>query len=223
MIQLSLIIIAGYVIGSIPTALLISRKFFGIDIREKGSGNSGSTNAFRVLGWKAGLAVQVIDILKGVVAVVVASLIYNGVLPFNNRTPFEDITLIRSIGGAAAVLGHIYSMFAGFRGGKGINAAFGVVISIAPVDTGVATVIFLLVVFTSGYISLGSITAAFALPTTMFVRYNVFHAYIEHYHTMVLVFTGLSLLLIFAHRSNIDRLLRGTERRFQTLRLFRRH
>ncbi len=220
--QLSLIVIAGYLIGSFPTAVIISRKFFGFDIREHGSGNSGSTNAFRVLGWKAGLAVQAIDILKGILAVVAASFIYNGVLPFNNRTPFEDITLIRSIGGAAAVIGHIFSVFVGFRGGKGINSALGVVVSIAPVDTAVALGIFLLVVLTSGYISLGSITAAFALPTTMVVRYNVFHAYIAHYHTLVIVFTGLSLLLIFAHRSNIDRLLRGTERRFSSLRVFRR-
>ena len=195
---------------------------FGVLYRNRGSGNSGSTNAFRVLGWKAGLSVQVIDILKGVLAVVLASVIYNGVLPFHNRTPFEDITIIRFIGGSAAVLGHIYSVFAGFKGGKGINAALGVVVSIAPVDTAVAMGIFLIVVLTSGYISLGSIIAACALPTTMFVRYNVFQAHIEHYNTLIIASTALATVLVYAHRANIGRLLRGTENRFSKLRIFRK-
>lgn len=222
MIQLSLIVLAGYLIGSVPTAVIISKRFFGFDVRKRGSGNSGSTNAFRVLGWKAGLSVQIIDILKGVLAVVAASWIYNGVLPFHNRTPFEDITIIRFIGGASAVIGHIYSVFAQFKGGKGINAAFGVVVSIAPVDTAVAVGIFLIVVLTSGYISLGSIVAACALPTTMFVRYNVFQAHIEHYNTLIVFSIVLATVLVYAHRANIGRLMRGTENRFSKLHMFRK-
>lgn len=222
MLQLALITIVCYLIGSIPTAILISKKFFGFDIRKKGSGNSGSTNAFRVLGWKAGVTVQVIDIAKGVLAVVAASYIYNGVLPFHNRTPFEDITLIRFIGAAAAIAGHMWTCFAGFRGGKGINAALGALVSIAPVDTGIAVGIFLLVVLLSGYISLGSIIAACAFPTTMIVRYNIFGVSIEHYHTLIICSIILSSLLIFAHRANISRLIAGKENRFASLRIFRR-
>ena len=221
MLQLLLILIAGYLIGSLPTAVIISKRFFGFDIRKHGSGNSGATNAFRVLGWKAGLAVQVIDVANGILAVVVVSWIYNGVLPFHNRTPFEDITIVRFIGGSAAVLGHIYSVFAQFKGGKGINAALGVVVSIAPVDAAVAVGIFLIVVLSSGYISLGAIVAACALPTTMFVRYNVFQVPIEHYNTLIIFSSLIATVLVYAHRSNIRRLWRGTESRFSNLRLFK--
>ena len=220
MVQLSLIVIVCYLIGAIPTALIVSKNFFGFDIRERGSGNSGSTNAFRTLGWKAGVVVQIVDIGKGVLAVVAASFIYNGVLPFNNQTPFQDITLIRFIGASSAIVGHIWSCFAGFRGGKGVNAALGAFMSIAPVDTAVAVGIFLVVVLLSGYISLGSIMAAFAFPTTMIVRYNILGVAIDHYHTLIICSIVLSALLIFAHRSNIVRLLRGTEHRFK---LFRAH
>jgi len=222
MLQLALIAVVCYLIGSIPTALIISKKFFGFDLRKKGSGNSGSTNAFRVLGWKAGVSVQIIDICKGILAVVAASYIYNGVLPFHNRTPFEDITLIRFIGASFAIVGHIWTCFAGFKGGKGVNAALGALVSIAPVDTAVAVGVFILVVLVSGYISLGSITAAFAFPATMIVRYNIFGAYIYNYHTLIICSIVLSSVLIFAHRANIGRLLRGTENRFASLRIFKK-
>jgi glycerol-3-phosphate acyltransferase PlsY len=219
--QIILIILVAYLIGSIPTAVIISKLFFGFDIRQKGSGNMGSTNAFRLLGWKAGVAVQLIDILKGFAAVAVAVALYNGPLPFPNATPFEDITVVKSIAGMAAVIGHIWTAFAGFKGGKGINTALGMLIGIAPVEVAVAAGIFLLVVIASGYISLGSIIAAVSLPTTMVVRYNIFHAEIEGYHTLIFFCIGLALLLIYAHRANIRRLAEGRENRFQKLRLIK--
>jgi len=220
--EILLIILIAYLLGSIPSAVIISKVFFGFDIRQKGSGNMGSTNTFRVLGWKAGLAVQVIDILKGVAAVLIAVTIFNGVLPFPNATGFEDITVVKTIAGVAAVMGHVWTAFAGFRGGKGINTALGILIGIAPVELAVAVGIFLLVVSASGYISLGSIIAAVALPTTMLVRYNIFHVDIEGYHTLIFFCIGLAVLIIYTHRSNIRRLAEGRENRFNKLRIFHR-
>ncbi|RMF34730.1 MAG: acyl-phosphate glycerol 3-phosphate acyltransferase, partial [Chlorobiota bacterium] len=123
-LRLIVVAVVSYLLGSFPTAVVVSRLFFGFDIRTRGSGNMGSTNAFRVLGWKWGLVVQVVDVLKGLLAVtVVAHLMVGQALPFTNRTPFEDITVVRLLAGTSAVIGHIFSIFVGFRGGKGVNTA----------------------------------------------------------------------------------------------------
>ncbi|MDB5033751.1 MAG: plsY [Chlorobi bacterium] len=220
--EILLIVLIGYLLGSIPSAVIVSQVFFGFDIRKKGSGNMGSTNTFRVLGWKAGVAVQLLDILKGVAAVAVAVKVFHGVLPFPNATGFEDITVVKTIAGVAAVIGHIWTAFAGFKGGKGINTALGMLIGIAPVELAVAVGIFLLVVSASGYVSLASMIAAVALPTTMVVRYNIFHVDIEGYHTLILFCIGLAALIIFSHRANIRRLAEGRENRFNKLRIFHR-
>jgi len=220
--EILLIILVAYLLGSIPSAVIISKLFYGFDIRHKGSGNMGSTNTFRVLGWKAGVVVQVLDILKGVAAVVIAVKIFNGVLPFPNSTGFEDITVVKTIAGVAAVIGHVWTAFAGFKGGKGINTALGMLIGIAPIELAVAVGIFLLVVFASGYVSLASIIAALALPTTMVVRYNIFHVEIEGYHTLIPFCIALAALIIYTHRSNIRRLAEGRENRFNKLRIFHR-
>lgn len=220
--EILLIILVSYLLGSIPSAVIISKVFFGFDIRQKGSGNMGSTNTFRVLGWKAGVIVQLLDILKGVAAVIVAVKIFNGVLPFPNATGFEDITVVKTIAGVAAVTGHVWTAFAGFRGGKGINTALGMLIGIAPVELAVAVGIFLLVVFASGYVSLASILAAVSLPTTMVVRYNILHVDIEGYHTLIFFCIGLAVLIIYTHRANIRRLAEGRENRFNRLRIFHR-
>src|SRR5581483_3149647 len=158
MLSLAFVILGSYLIGSIPFGVILSKKFAGFDIRTKGSGNIGSTNAFRVLGWKLGLAVQILDLAKGLGAIFLATYLFNG-LPFHNATPFQDITVFRLIAGCSAVLGHVFTIFAGFRGGKGISTAAGMLIGVAPVEVAVAAGIFLLVVFLSGYVSLGSIIA----------------------------------------------------------------
>jgi acyl phosphate:glycerol-3-phosphate acyltransferase len=217
-IRLVIVTVLSFFLGSIPTAVIISRQFFGFDIRERGSGNMGSTNAFRVLGKKWGLAVQVLDTLKGVLAVTVIAYFFHGEqIPFPNATPFDDMTLVRVICGIAAVMGHIWSPFVGFKGGKGINTAAGMLIGVAPVEVAVIAGVFLLTVLFSGYISLGSLLAAVALPTTMALRYNVFHVQIEGYHTIIFMLIGLSLMVIFAHRQNIKRLADGNESRFDNL------
>ncbi len=221
-LRLIIIIVQSYLIGSIPTALIISKTFFGFDIRTKGSGNMGSTNVFRVMGWKWGLTVQILDILKGFVAVGLVAYFFDTQMPFENRTPFEDATVVKFIAGLCAVVGHIWSVFANFKGGKGINTSVGLLIAMAPVEVAVAAGIFLLLLFASGYVSLGSIVAAMAVPSTMAFRYNILGVEIEGYHFMVHAFIILALLVIFAHRGNIKRLLAGTENRFSKLQIFKR-
>ncbi len=221
--RLILIGVFSYLVGSIPTAVLVSKQFFGFDIRTKGSGNMGSTNAFRLLGTRWGIFVQVVDIIKGLVAVVfVAHLMEGHHLPFTNRTPFEDITVVKIIAGASAVLGHIFSVFVGFKGGKGVNTATGMLIGIAPIEVSVAIVVFALAVMLSGYISLGSILAAIVLPSTMAFRYNVFGANIDGYHTLIWFSICVSSLVIYMHKANIKRLLSGTESKMTNWQVLRR-
>ncbi len=223
MYLLSFIIILSYLVGSIPSALIISRLVKGQDIRTFGSGNIGSTNAMRMLGWKWGLVVQVMDVLKGIVAVMVIAHLHYGDFPFNNRTPFEDFTVVQIIAGVAAVLGHIFSVFVNFKGGKGINTALGMLVGIAPIEISIAVGVFVIVLVVTGYVSLGSISAATAFPTTMFLRFNVFGVDIPSYHTLIAFSVGIAALLIFAHRSNIKRLLAGQEHRFEKVRILSRH
>lgn len=215
------IIVTSYLIGSIPSALIVGKLFKKIDIRNYGSGNLGSTNAFRVLGVPLGILVQAMDISKGLIAVLFVSTFFYDNLPFTNYTPFEDITVLKIIAGISAVLGHTFSVFVNFKGGKGINTALGMLISLAPVDVGISVGFFIVIVLSSGYVSLGSIVASFVFPVTMFVRENVFKVEIYGYNTLIFFSIGVSLLLIYNHRENIKRLLYGNENRFDKLWLIR--
>ncbi|MDT8325661.1 MAG: glycerol-3-phosphate 1-O-acyltransferase PlsY [Bacteroidota bacterium] len=222
MYLLSLIIILSYIVGSIPTGLLVGRWLKGVDIRTQGSGNIGSTNVMRTLGWKLGLLVQVGDITKGLIAVLLIARLHYGDFPFNNRTPFDDITVVQIIAGIAAVLGHIFSVFLNFRGGKGINTAAGMLVGIAPIDISIALIVFVLVLLSTGYVSLGSLSAATAFPTTLFIRFNVFNVDIPSYHTLIFFSIATTLLLFYAHRANIRRLLAGQENQFSKLKVLGR-
>lgn len=214
MINLGIVVVLSYIVGSIPTSVIISKLFHGFDIRTKGSGNAGGTNVFRVLGWKAGLFVTLFDIGKGVLAtVVIARLFWDPSLPFNNRTPFEDFTVVQMICGSAAIVGHIWTLFAGFKGGKGIATGAGLLIGIAPLEFGVSVSVFFIVFFAWKYVSLGSISAAVAFPATLFVRYNIFGDNIHSYKTLIIFSLAVAVLLIYSHRSNIKRLIEGTENR----------
>lgn len=215
MLSLLVVIIFSYLVGSFPTALIIGRKLKGIDPRKHGSGNIGSTNAFRVLGWKLGLLVQFIDFNKGVIATLLISKFFYGALPFENHTPFQDITLVQIIAGLSSVIGHVFSVFTNFRGGKGINTAGGMLVSLAPIDAGLSIGVFILVLISSGYVSLGSITAAFAFPTIMFIRENIFKVDIDSYNTLIYFSIAVALFLFYNHRANIKRLLHGEENRFE--------
>jgi glycerol-3-phosphate acyltransferase PlsY len=184
-----------------------------IDIRHHGSGNAGGTNVMRVVGWEAGAVVIIIDILKGYAATMLVTQLMVGALPFTNATPFEDITVVRIIAGCAAILGHVWTLFGGFRGGKGIATAGGVLLGLATIELLVAFGVFAIVFAISRYVSLGSISAAVSFPLTMLARHNIFHAQLEGYHTLIFFSIGIALLLVFTHRANIRRLIEGTEHR----------
>ncbi len=211
MLNLFFIVTLSYLVGSIPTSIIVSKAVKGIDIRDYGSGNAGGTNVMRVLGWKHGLFVMILDSLKGVLAVVVVARIFQGNIPFNNATPFDDFTLVQIFAGIAAVIGHIWTVFAGFKGGKGIATALGMLLMIATVDMLIAVGAFIIVVSISKYVSLGSIVAAVVVPLALVVRENVFNVNIQGYHTLLPFIIATSLLVIFTHRRNVVRLIKGNE------------
>ncbi len=215
MLSLLLVIVFSYLVGAFPTAMLVGKHFKGVDPRNHGSKNMGSTNAFRVLGWKVGMLVQAIDVGKGLVATLLISRLFYAKLPFENITPFTDFTVVQIIAGIAAISGHVWTIFAGFKGGKGINTAAGMLVSLAPVDATIAIGVFVLVLFSSGYVSLGSISAAFAVPTVMFLRENYFNVDITGYNTLVYFTLIVAVFLTYNHRTNIKRLLYGEESRFE--------
>jgi glycerol-3-phosphate acyltransferase PlsY len=218
MIPIAIIAVLSYLVGSVPTSIIVGRWYRGIDIRQFGSGNAGGTNVIRVLGWKAGVFVILMDMAKGLLATVVISRLMFGSLPFQNATPFDDATVVRIIAGSAAILGHVWTLFAGFKGGKGIATAGGMLIGVAPVEVAVSAAVFALVFLITHYVSLGSVSAALAFPLTMFFRENVFMVDVEGYNTLIFFSIGISLLIIFTHRSNIGRLLKGTENRLTSFR-----
>ena len=211
MFLLATIIVLSYLVGSIPTSIIVSKLAKGIDIREHGSGNAGGTNVMRVLGWKHGIAVILLDALKGVLAVVVIARLHYGSIPFQNATPFDDFTLVQIIAGISAVIGHIWTVFAGFKGGKGIATALGMLLMIATVDMLVAIGVFIIVVSISKYVSLGSILGAIAVPVTLVVRENIFNVNIPSYNTILPFVIALVMLVIFTHRKNVIRLINGNE------------
>lgn len=201
--QYVLLILGAYLLGSIPTAVWVGKLFFNIDIRDYGSKNAGATNAIRVLGYKAGLPVFAIDVLKGFFAVKLISL----------STLFvadtEKFILFQLLLGFSAVIGHIFPVFAGFKGGKGVATIAGTVLSIHPLATATAFGIFLVVVFISRYISLGSITAGISFPL-------IVHFLFGNSSSTLLIFSVVvSLLLIVTHTKNIKRLIKGEESKFR--------
>ncbi len=213
MLNLVIIVILSYLIGSIPSGILIARSVRGIDIRQHGSGNAGGTNVFRVLGWKYGVLTIILDALKGAVAVILISRLYLGDFPFPNATPFDDFTLVQIIAGLTAVIGHIWTIFADFKGGKGIATSLGFLIAIITVDMLLAFGVFLIVVTISRYVSLGSILAAISVPLILIVRENIFHVGIPGYHTILPFAIFIAFLVMYTHRSNVGRLLNGNESR----------
>ncbi len=222
MLPIAIIAILSYLIGSIPTSIIVARQVRGIDIRQYGSGNAGGTNVLRVLGWKAGVFVILMDMAKGLVATLVVARLMFGQIPFENATPFDDFTVVQIIAGCAAILGHIWTLFAGFKGGKGIATAGGMLIGVAPVEVAVAFGVFALVFLVTHYVSLGSLSAAVAFPLTMFFRENIFMVNVPGYKTLIFFSLGISLLIVYTHRTNIARLIKGTENKISTSRLFKK-
>ena len=196
--MVALFILIAYLLGSIPTSVWIGKRFYNIDVREFGSGNAGATNTFRVLGKKAGIPVLIIDILKGTLAV---SLSYLSSYEQSNES-FVNLQLGL---GVATLLGHIFPLFAGFRGGKGVATLLGVIMCITPVSCGLALIIFLFVLFSSRMVSLSSMMAGLSYP---FLLYFVMH----NDNNILTVFSIIvTALLIVTHRKNIQRILRKEE------------
>lgn len=194
-----LVAIAAYLLGSLPTGFLVARAK-GIDIRTVGSGNIGATNAMRVLGKPAGIAVLLVDALKGYAACTVLVNVSRQFL-----TP-PDVELLRIVAGIAAVLGHNYTCWLRFKGGKGIATSAGVYLALAPAAIGIALAVFVVATLLTRYVSVGSIAAAIALPTAVWFQSNSL--------TLQIVTTALGLMAILKHRKNIQRLMAGTENRF---------
>lgn len=188
--------VAAYLLGAIPTSYLVVRLVQGRDLRTMGSGNLGATNLYRVLGWKYALPVGAFDLAKGLVPVSL----------FGPRAGGGE--LVPLLLGIAAVTGHVFSVFVGFRGGKGVATGAGVVLGLAPWAFLVALVIWVIVVAATGYVSLGSIIAALVLPPAVWWLHPERRA-------LVWLFALLAAIVIGLHRANLGRLIAGTEHRFR--------
>jgi glycerol-3-phosphate acyltransferase PlsY len=203
-------ILVGYLLGSIPSGLIVGRAF-GVNVRQMGSGKTGATNVLRSAGWKAGLLVALADILKGAIPVLLAQ----HVIGIGRGIADVQTAWMAALAGLAAVMGHMYPIFAGFKGGRGVATAGGMGLALNLPATLVALVCLIIPIVATRYVSLGSLAAAILLP---FI-YLSGSAVVEHGHlTGVNLATFLALLIvgiviIVSHRDNIQRLLNGTERR----------
>lgn len=196
--NIAIMIILAYLLGSIPTAVWVSKYYYGIDIREHGSGNAGATNTFRVLGKKPGSIVMLIDMLKGFLAVKISLL-----------SPFawgsEAITNLQVVLGLAAVLGHIFPVWAEFKGGKGIATLFGMILGIQPLVAVSLVGVFLGILYLTRYVSLSSISASIAFPLLILFIFR------EPELSYQLFAIATACLVVLTHYKNISRLLHGNE------------
>ncbi len=203
-------VVISYLIGSMPTALWVGKAFYGIDIREHGSGNSGATNTFRVLGKKAGTFVLVIDVLKGLTAASLVRYLY-----------FIDIGSVKYVNfqllfGLISVIGHIFPLYANFKGGKGIATLLGMIIGIHYLSALVCFVLFLVILFSTRYVSLSSILAAVAFPLIAIVIYKNEEPF------FVAFGIAAAVMVVLTHQKNIVRLVAGSENKAKLLKKHRR-
>ena len=195
-VPILIVVLAAYLLGSIPSSVWIGKIFYGIDVREHGSGNAGTTNTIRILGYKAGIPVFVIDALKGWFAVFLTKIVF-GYFPTIEMPEYMSF-----VAAVAVVLGHIFPIFAGFRGGKGVATLLGVGFGLIPIPALIALGIFMVVLFCFGYVSLASITAAVTLP---FVTYF----FVMPDNILLLLLTiAVAIFLPITHRQNILRFFR---------------
>jgi glycerol-3-phosphate acyltransferase PlsY len=191
----------------------VGKIFKGIDIRKHGSGNAGATNVFRVLGWKQALIVVVVDIFKGwLPAAVYATSLFQG-------QPIEETGVLQILCGFAAVLGHTYTIFAEFKGGKGVGTLGGMLLALFPIAVPLCLIVFAVVLMLTGYVSVGSILASAALPIFLFILPPL--GFADTAPLSLLIFSLLvPWFIIFTHRSNITRLRSGDENRFEKAMIF---
>jgi glycerol-3-phosphate acyltransferase PlsY len=189
-------LIASYLLGAVPTSYLAGRLFWGIDLREHGSRNLGATNLYRVLGWRYAVPVGLLDAAKGLVPVLV----------FAPRVTSSELFAL--VCGLVAVVGHVFSVFVGFKGGKGVATAAGVMLGLTPVALGVAVLVWVALVYLTGYVSVGSITAAAIFPLAVYLLEP------PDRPAMLWLDIAVAVAIVWLHRANIQRLLKGTENRF---------
>jgi len=194
-----LLIVLAYLIGSVPTSVWVSRHFFDFDIRDYGSGNAGATNTYRVLGSKWGTIVMLVDMLKGVLAVKLALLLPQYA---DSETRFLNLQIVF---GLAAVIGHVFPIWAEFRGGKGVATLFGLVLGVSPLTALCCSGVFLLVLYLTRFVSLSSIFASIAFPVFILVIFNVDNPVYRVFAIAV------AMMVILTHQKNIGRLFKGNE------------
>jgi glycerol-3-phosphate acyltransferase PlsY len=208
MLSLISIIILGYLTGAMPTSIILSKLLRGIDIRDYGSGNAGGTNTIRILGWKIGTAVIIVDVGKGVLATLLVS-----------RLRFDPVPLtpdmLQIIAGSCAIIGHIWTVFAGFRGGKGVATGGGMLFSLYPVAGLICLVIFAGLLLLVRIVSVSSMTAAISLPIVILIMNRFMKYSISNELLFFSIFAAA--LIVYTHRSNIKRLLKGEEKPFKKI------
>lgn len=193
--------VAAYLIGSVPTAVWVGKWFYRTDVREHGSGNAGATNTIRVLGWKAGIPVIVVDIFKGWFAV----WMMRWFIPAGWS---DDMAVYaRIVAGMMAVIGHALPLYAGFRGGKGVATLLGAGIALYGDPVWISIVVFVTLLLTTGYVSLGSVCGGMVFPFVVVFYYHITHP------ALVGMAVFAALFLLWTHRKNIQRLLKGEENR----------
>lgn len=197
-----IVLLLAYLFGSIPTAVWLGQAFYGVDVREYGSGNAGATNTFRVLGSKAGSAVMLIDILKGWTATNLAYFLGASITGPHESVLFINYQLIL---GVIAVVGHLFPVFAGFRGGKGVATLCGMILAVHMDAALVCITVFVVVLLLTKYVSLSSISAGFAFPFSIVF---LFHTSVK---SLLLYSICICALVLITHQKNIERLLKGKE------------
>ena len=214
-LSLGAVIIISYLLGAIPSSLWAGKIYKSVDIRNHGSGNAGATNTFRLLGWKAGVIVSLVDLGKGFVAAYYVSelaYIITGDVPSLQR--WETETFIQLIAGVTAVIGHMFPVYANFSGGKGVMAAAGMLLAIEPISIVVSIFVFIVVLFSSRYVSLASILAAFFYPITLLILRYAMQWSIDG--SLIIFGTFCALAIIIKHHGNIKRLMQGNENRVRS-------
>lgn len=202
------LLIIAYLLGSIPTSVWVSKHFFGIDIRDYGSGNAGATNTFRVLGSKWGTFVMIVDMGKGAMAALLAFTMHK--YAAHNASDLMRTNFMIGLG-LAAVVGHIFPIWANFKGGKGVATLFGMIVAVQPAVAGCCAGVFLLVLYLTRFVSLSSILSGIAFAVLILFIFN-------DDSTFYRVFSiAVALLLVLTHQKNINRLLKGTENKVPIL------
>ncbi|HOI31741.1 MAG: glycerol-3-phosphate 1-O-acyltransferase PlsY [Bacteroidales bacterium] len=195
-------ILTGYLIGSIPTAVWVGKLFYGKDVRCEGSGNAGATNTIRVLGLAAGIPVLLIDVFKGLASILLIE-------PLVEAVGGSEISpILQLLVATAAVMGHTFPVFAGFRGGKGVATLLGIGFGLYPYATILALITFIIVLLISKYVSLSSISAGLSFP------FFVVFLFPPDHFVFILLAVAVAVFLPLTHRKNIRRLLNGTESKF---------